>query len=118
MISSDIIRGYTDIIILRLLYEKDSYGYEISKRITQLSEGMYSLKETTLYSAFSRLERNGHITSYSGTETQGKPRTYYTITDAGKTYFAEKCTEWAHTKTLINRFTEGVPPYEQDSALH
>ena len=56
MISSDVIRGYNDTIILFLLLEYDSYGYEISKRIKELSQEKYIIKETTLYSAFNRLQ--------------------------------------------------------------
>ena len=104
MISSDVIRGYSDTIILYLLLEKDSYGYEISKNIKDISEDTYSMKETTLYSAFNRLAKNGHITSYYGDETQGKRRTYYRITGQGRVYYDEKCQEWIATKDLVNRF--------------
>ncbi len=105
MISSDVIRGYNDTIILCLLLEGDSYGYEISKRITEISEGKYVIKETTLYSAFTRLENNGYIESYSGGDVSGgKKRTYYKITQAGKEYYSEKCEEWKLTKEVINKF--------------
>ena len=56
-ISSDVIRGYNDTIILYLLLDRPSYGYEISKQIKQISEEKYVIKETTLYSAFTRLEK-------------------------------------------------------------
>ena len=46
MISSDVIRGYNDTFILYLLLEEASYGYEISKRIRELSEEKYIIKET------------------------------------------------------------------------
>lgn len=57
MISGDVIRGYNDIMILCLLLDGDSYGYEISKRINEITEEKYKMKETTLYSAFTRLEK-------------------------------------------------------------
>ena len=57
MISSDVIRGYNDIMILCLLLDGDSYGYEISKRINEITEEKYKMKETTLYSAFTRSEK-------------------------------------------------------------
>ena len=47
-ISSDVIRGYNDTIILYLLLKEPSYGYEISKKIRNLSEDKYVIKETTL----------------------------------------------------------------------
>ena len=93
-ISSDIIRGYNDTIILYLLLDKPSYGYEI-----------YIVKETTLYSAFTRMEKNGYITSFPGVgDNGGKKRTYYQITDEGRLYYQSKCEEWALTKEVIEKF--------------
>jgi len=103
-ISSDVIRGYIDVMILRVLYDGDSYGYEISKRITEISQDSYSMKETTLYSAFSRLEKIGYLCSYPGTYSGGRERTYYKMTDAGRLYYRRKCSEWAYTMELITKF--------------
>ena len=47
-ISSDVIRGYNDTIILYFLLKEPSYGYEISKNIKAESDGKYLIKETTL----------------------------------------------------------------------
>lgn len=104
MISSDVIRGYNDTIILCLLQRAPSYGYEISKEIKSISDGKYVIKETTLYSAFTRMEKNGYIESFYGDETGGKRRTYYRVTDAGMGYYQEKCKEWAVTKEVIDKF--------------
>ncbi|MFC3768917.1 PadR family transcriptional regulator [Paenibacillus sp. GCM10012303] len=104
MISSDIIRGYNDTIILYMLLDGESYGYEISKNIRRLSEEKYVMKETTLYSAFTRLEKNGYIVSFFKEETFGKRRTYYRITAAGLAYYREKCEEWQLTQEVVNRF--------------
>ena len=104
MISSDVIRGYNDTIILFLLQKEPSYGYEISKEIKQISGGKYIIKETTLYSACTRMEKNGYLESFSGNESGGKRRTYYRITDKGKKYYREKCEEWAVTKEVIDKF--------------
>lgn len=104
MISSDVIRGYNDTIILYLLLEGESYGYEISKNIKELSDEKYIMKETTLYSAFNRLESNGFIEAFYGDESFGKRRTYYRITPSGLAYYKEKCEEWVLTKDVINRF--------------
>ncbi len=104
MISSDVIRGYNDTIILYLLKQEPSYGYEISKQIRLISEEKYVIKETTLYSAFTRMEKNGYIESFFGNETGGKRRTYYRITEEGLQYYQEKCEEWAVTKEVIDKF--------------
>ena len=103
-ISSDVIRGYNDTIILYLLFKEPSYGYDISKKIRNLSEEKYVIKETTLYSAFTRMQKNGYIESFYGDETGGKRRTYYRITEAGRAYYFEKCKEWTLTKDVIEKF--------------
>ncbi|MBE5877985.1 MAG: helix-turn-helix transcriptional regulator [Lachnospiraceae bacterium] len=107
-ISSDVIRGYNDTMILYLLLEKPSYGYEISKQIRSLSEEKYVIKETTLYSAFTRMEKNGYVESFSDEDlSNGKKRTYYRITEAGRAYYQEKCAEWNLTKEVVEKFIEG-----------
>ena len=65
-ISTDLIRGHTDTIILNILRQGDSYGYRIYKKIIELSDNQYELKEATLYTAFRRLEQGGCISSYWG----------------------------------------------------
>ncbi len=104
LISSDVIRGYNDTIILCLLLDGASYGYEISKRIRQITKEKYLIKETTLYSAFARLERNGFIESFDGDESSGRKRIYYRITPKGRAYYREKCEEWRLTQEVINHF--------------
>ena len=103
-ISSDVIRGYNDNIILSLLLDQPSYGYEISKMIREKTKDAYIIKETTLYSAFTRMEKNGYIESFTGFSDQGKRRTYYRITEKGKQYYREKCSEWDLTKQVIEHF--------------
>lgn len=56
-ITSDILRGHTETIILSLLLKQDSYGYKINKEILARTDRRYELKEATLYSAFKRLEQ-------------------------------------------------------------
>lgn len=107
-ISSDVIRGYNDTIILYLLLDGPSYGYEISKKIKEQSEGKYMIKETTLYSAFTRMEKNGYIQSFSQNAENGKRRTYYQITEAGLQYYHEKQEEWNLTKDVIERFMKRI----------
>lgn len=105
-ISSDVIRGYNDTMILFILGDASSYGYEISKKIKQLSKEKYLIKETTLYSAFTRMEKNGYIESFvsDDSEGNGKKRTYFRITESGKQYYREKCEEWKLTKDVVENF--------------
>ncbi|MBQ5426166.1 MAG: helix-turn-helix transcriptional regulator [Pseudobutyrivibrio sp.] len=106
-ISSDVIRGYNDTMILSILLKEPSYGYEISKEIKTITDGKYVIKETTLYSAFTRMEKNGYIESFVASqdlEGNGKKRTYYRITDAGRNFYKDKCAEWELTKDVVEKF--------------
>ncbi|MEB4615176.1 PadR family transcriptional regulator [Leucobacter sp. M11] len=110
MISADAIRGYVDLMVLSLLREGPSYAYGLAQRITDITGDTYAIKQTTLYSAVKRLEAGELVSSYADVSPSGKPRTYYRITDAGLAHFELKVAEWRSTKSVVDRFTEGVTP--------
>ena len=100
MISSDVIRGYNDTLILSILESGKSYAYEISKKIRMISKDKYIIKETTLYSAINRLENNAYIKAIASDDR----RTYFEITTLGRKYLKEKRLEWMITQEVINQF--------------
>jgi PadR family transcriptional regulator PadR len=106
LIRSDIIRGHLDVIILRLILEKDRYGYEISQEISLRTENRFQIKEATLYAVFQRLEKRELIESYYGSVSRGGKRKYYRITMLGKAFYKETVEEWEEIKGIINLFTE------------
>lgn len=106
-IASDIIRGHTETIILKHLFSRDSYGYEINKSIQVATNNRYELKESTLYTAFRRLESAGYILSYWGDQTTGARRRYYSITSLGKERYEESLKEWQEAKFLIDTLIKG-----------
>lgn len=110
MISADAIRGYVDLMVLSMLRAGPSYAYELAQRITIISGEAYIIKQTTLYSAVKRLEAGGFANSFADVSPTGKPRTYYRITDAGVAHFDLKVQEWHSTKSVVDRFIEGVTP--------
>jgi len=107
IISNDLIRGHTTTIILNILRQGDSYGYEIYKKIMELSENQYELKEATLYTAFRRMEKEGYIVSYWGDESQGGRRKYYRITDVGKRLYEQNCRNWEFAREILDRLIKG-----------
>jgi len=105
-LSADLLRGYTDAIILRQLSGKDSYGYQINKNVLTISGGAFEMKEATLYTAFRRLEGAGYIRSYWGDEMSGARRRYYAITDAGREKLRQDREAWQETKHQIDMLLE------------
>lgn len=100
--ASDILRGYTDTIILAQLAKEDSYGYVISKNVQEISRGELQLKEATLYTTFRRLESAGVIESYWGNENTGARRRYYHLTDAGRALYEENQADWRKYRAIIS----------------
>ena len=105
-IAGDLIRGHTDAIILARLMRGDSYGYEINKAVTRLSDGKLELKEATLYTAFRRLEEGGYVASYWGGEQSGARRRYYTITASGREACFRLLEEWGQNKQIMDKLLE------------
>jgi PadR family transcriptional regulator PadR len=101
-LTSDLLRGHTDTIILRLLTRGDKYGYEITKLVHEHSDQLYELKEATMYSSLKRLENDNRISSYWGDETQGGRRKYYHITDSGRELYKANKQNWDYAKQILD----------------
>ena len=97
-IKSQIRKGILDYCILLLLNKKAAYSTDI---IQLLQEARLIVVEGTLYPLLSRLKNNG-LLSYEWIEsTQGPPRKYYRITDAGKEVLAELDGVWKEINQTI-----------------
>lgn len=100
---SDLIRGNIDAIVLNALTSGDSYGYEILKGVAQTSGGDYEMKEPSLYTSLKRLEGQGFVRSYWGSESQGARRKYYCITEEGREELGKATERWVRVRTIIDR---------------
>ena len=100
--AADLLRGHTETIVLGVLQQHDSYGFEIYKTIRDATGGDYEIKEATLYASFRRLEKDGLVEAYWGDETQGGRRKYYRITDAGRAVYQRNVKDWTATQRIIN----------------
>ena len=105
--SSEILRGNTETIILAILNKGDSYGYEIMKTIIEGGQGLFTIKDATVYTAFKRMEKEELISSYWGDEDGGARRKYYMITEKGKEVYAQKVMEWNEINVVLNNLIGG-----------
>ena len=110
-IDKGLISGSTTTLILKLLEEKDLYGYEMIEVLSQKSNHTFDLKAGTLYPILHSLEKNGSLESYE--EKVGKERTrkYYHITSKGKKLLKEKEKEWGEYATAVNKVLSGGMSY-------
>ncbi len=100
--AADLLRGHTDTIVLAVLSQGESYGFEIFKTIRDATGGAYEIKEATLYASYRRLLKDGLVEAYWGDETQGGRRKYYRITDAGRAVYHDNVGAWEITRGLID----------------
>ncbi|MBD3922019.1 PadR family transcriptional regulator [Paenibacillus sp. PR3] len=109
-INKEMLKGYIESIILSQISQEDQYGYEICKRIRDISEHTFEIKEGTLYIVLKRLENNQLVESYwnEDMESGGGRRRYYRITEAGVAYLRERKEQWDFFKSMMDMFYKGV----------
>jgi DNA-binding PadR family transcriptional regulator len=87
------LKGTTGTLILTVLASGPLYGYELIKELERRSEGVFALKEGTLYPILHGMETERWVESY-WMEVDGRKRKYYRILDEGMKRLQEKKTEW------------------------
>ena len=92
-IDRSLVSGSMGMLILRLLSEKDMYGYEMIDTLKKRSENVFELKAGTLYPLLLGLEEKQFLNSYEQ-EVLGKVRKYYQITPEGRKHLEQKKEEW------------------------
>jgi len=102
----ELIKGNIDSLLLSLIGEQPTYGYQILKELDTRSLGYFRFKEGTLYPALHRLEKMGLITSKWELTPSGRQRRYYHITERGNGLLAEKRSQWLSFATAMNLIIE------------
>ena len=99
-IDKSLISGSMSMLLLRLLSEKDMYGYEMIDTLRKRSENVFELKAGTLYPLLHSLEEKNFLTSYEQ-EAAGKTRKYYSITKEGRKFLEKKKDEWTQYAAAV-----------------
>lgn len=86
--------GFIELLILHMLCERDMYGYELKKEITERTKGVITFGEGSLYLPLLRMAARGLVTSRKEFVVGKRFRTYYHIEESGRQYAAygkEQC---------------------------
>ena len=104
MINKNLAAASAKPLILTILNDRKSYGYEIIKQVKELSGGKIAWKDGMLYPVLYQLEKNSLVKSkYLLIEETGKARKYYTLTKAGKKELEKHKAEWVHVSDMLYR---------------
>lgn len=93
-VESELLRGAGPVAVLKLLERREMYGYELVEALSQRSEGVLAMGQSTLYPLLYNLEANGFIEGVWRTSDQGRERKYYLLTTKGKKHLAVQTAQW------------------------
>jgi PadR family transcriptional regulator PadR len=101
-------KGVLDALVLSILKEGDTYGYQLSEQV----DGIVEVAETALYPVLRRLETQQLLETYVVTHN-GRLRRYYRITEKGREKWSEYVGELSELKRVIAIITEGVKDVDE-----
>jgi PadR family transcriptional regulator PadR len=112
---SQMLKGVLSLALLRLLAERESYGYEL---VTQLHElGLTEIQDGSVYPALGRLERDGHVTSRLVASTSGAARKYYRPSRTGYAALAHVEHAWQSLVRALDPLISRPVPVKPKEAL-
>lgn len=101
-------KGVLEMLVLKLLEQNPKYGYQLINELRDMSGGMITLKEGTLYPILYRLEDEALVES-SWSEPKGKEvsRKYYAVTEKGRRTLIELYSLWSNFAGQVKQIMEG-----------
>ena len=106
-IDKSLLTGSTTTLILKLLEERDMYGYEMIETLAERSDHTFDFKAGTLYPILHTLEKQALVESYEQRAPQDRIRKYYHLTEAGRLRLQEKQKEWTSFVTAMEKILKG-----------
>ena len=103
-----LLKGVLTLLLLRLLAERESYGYEVVQRLREV--GLSEISEGTVYPALARLEREGRITARLVSSSAGPARKYYHPTPDGHAALTAGTANWQSLANLVNAVLTAPTP--------
>ena len=104
--STDVVQGTLDMLILQSLSLQAMHGFGVTKRIEQISRGVFRVNPGSLLLAFQRLEREGLIDATWRASENNRRAKYYAITGKGKKRLKLETENWTRRAAAIARLLE------------
>lgn len=105
---NNLITGITELLVLKILEQQDSYVYEIQKMINNHSEQLLSISLNTIYTVTYKLEKENLISEYSKRVGKKRTRVYYHLEETGKEHFAKVMTNYNNMIDGVNRIINSL----------
>jgi len=114
-LSKKTLDGNMDTLLLAVLSEGPSYGYQMVQDLNARAPGVLKTGEGTIYPVLHRLEERKLIQSSWRTGETGRQRRYYRVTSRGKKALSDSRLQWASLKKVMNTVLgeNPVPEFSQ-----
>jgi PadR family transcriptional regulator PadR len=100
-------KGILELAILSALERERHYGYSLIKALT--GEGDLTITEGTIYPILRRLSQEGLVHAQWMESSQGPPRKYYSLTEAGRQLCADLKEEFRRLVSLVQEARDPAP---------
>jgi PadR family transcriptional regulator PadR len=100
-LTSDLLQGTLDLLILRTLTLEPMHGWGIAQRIQQVSKDALQIGQGSLYPALHRLEYKGWIRADWGSSENNRRAKFYSLTATGKAQLLAELKDWERLTTAI-----------------
>ena len=102
------LNGIAELLILSILKKKDTYIYDIKKKISESSNDTLPMSQNTIYAAAYKLENEGKITEYSLLVGKKRTRVYYHIEEEGLKYLDKLMNDYQMVTTNVNKILSSL----------
>jgi PadR family transcriptional regulator len=101
--NTDLIQGTLDMLILKTLSLQPMHGFGITRRIEQVSRGVFKVNPGSLLTALQRLERAGWLDAEWRQTENSRRAKFYTLTRAGRKQLDAETADWARRASAVAR---------------
>ena len=101
--NTDVIQGTLDMLILKTVSLEPMHGFGITRRVEQISRGVFKVNPGSLLTALNRLERAGWLDAEWRQTANSRRAKYYTLTRAGRKQLEEATSNWARRASAVAR---------------
>lgn len=101
--NTDVIQGTLDMLILKTLSLEPMHGFGISRRVEQVSQGVFKVNPGSLLVALQRLERAGWVDAEWKQTPSGRRARVYTLTRAGRRQLDVEAADWTRRASAVAR---------------